>query len=91
MRKFILNKTNFFILLISLITAITILGTDFFLIANTQWIHAISSDIAGQHSGWIFFKNDIWRFPLGSNPNFGDEFGNSIIFSDSIPILAFFF
>ena len=36
-------------------------------------------------------KNDFWRFPLGSNPNFGDEFGNSIIFSDSIPILAFFF
>ena len=38
-----------------------------------------------------FFKNDIWRFPLGSNPNFGDGISNSIIYSDSIPILALLF
>ena len=40
---------------------------------------------------WFFFKNDIWRFPLGSNPNYGIELGSSIVFSDSIPILALIF
>ncbi len=39
----------------------------------------------------VFFKNDIWRFPLGSNPNYGDEFGNSIVFTDLVPIFALFF
>ena len=41
--------------------------------------------------GWKFFKNDVWRFPIGSNPNFGMYFDGSIIFSDSIPIFAIFF
>ena len=40
---------------------------------------------------WHFFKNDTWRFPLGSNPNYGGEFASSIVFSDSIPILALTF
>ena len=39
----------------------------------------------------VFFKNDVWRFPLGSNPNYGIELGSSIVFSDSIPILALIF
>jgi hypothetical protein len=41
--------------------------------------------------GWYFFQNDIWRFPLGSNPNYGEEIASSIVYTDSIPILAFLF
>ena len=41
--------------------------------------------------GWEFFRNDSWKFPLGFNPNYGLEFGNSIVFTDSIPLLAFIF
>ena len=49
------------------------------------------NDMSAHQIGWYFFKNDIWRFPIGSNPNFGDQIGNSIIFSDSIPLFAIFF
>ncbi len=27
-----------------------------------------------------FFKNDIWRFPPGIKPNYGDELSSSIVF-----------
>jgi len=40
---------------------------------------------------WKFFKNDIWRFPIGKNPNFGMDIGSGIVFTGSIPILAVFF
>ena len=85
------NKVNIFFLLISLASVFFLLGTDSFSITNTRWIYHDGSDMAQSHVGWYFFKNDIWRFPLGSNPNYGDEFANSIVFSDSIPILALFF
>ena len=74
-----------------MISTLTILGFENISVSSTKWIHEISSDTVLQHISWIFFKNDLWRFPIGSNPNFGDEFGNSIIFSDSIPIFALFF
>ena len=57
---------------------------------NTKWLF-YGNDMSSHQTGWFFFKNDIWRFPLGSNPNFGDQIGNSIIYSDSIPLFAIFF
>ena len=84
-------KTNIAFFLIALLSTIILFGIDFISITNTEWIHHTSSDLSQSHIGWYFFKNDIWRFPLGSNPNYGYGFGNSIIFSDSIPILALFF
>jgi Family of unknown function (DUF6311) len=41
--------------------------------------------------GWMFFRNSPWTFPIGLNPTYGLEFSNSIVFSDSIPLLAFLF
>ena len=41
--------------------------------------------------GWIFFRNSPWTFPIGLNPTYGLEFSNSIVFSDSIPLMAFLF
>lgn len=57
---------------------------------NTKWLFN-DVDLATQQIGWYFFKNDIWRFPLGLNPNYGDNINNTIIYSDSIPLLAFIF
>ena len=83
------NPLNLFFLILALSYSILILGFDSFLITNTKWIHHSESDISQTHIGWYFFKNDIWRFPLGSNPNYGDGFGSSIIFSDSIASIFF--
>lgn len=41
--------------------------------------------------GWMFFRNSPWTFPIGLNPSYGLDFSNSIVFSDSIPLMAFAF
>lgn len=41
--------------------------------------------------GWIFFRNSPWTFPIGLNPTYGLDFSSSIVFSDSIPLMAFLF
>ena len=56
---------------------------------NTKWLF-YGNDMSS-HQIWWFFKNDIWRFPLGSNPNFGDQIGNSIIYSDFYSAVCYFF
>lgn len=58
---------------------------------NTGWLYNDNHDNAAIQAGWYFFKNDIWRFPLGLNPNYGEGIDNTIIVSDGIPILAITF
>ena len=41
--------------------------------------------------GWMFFRNSPWTFPIGLNPTYGLDFSNSIVFSDSIPLIAVVF
>jgi len=87
---FINNKINFLFLLISFICVVSVLGLDNISFQNTSWLYG-NNDASFFQLGWYFFQNDIWRFPLGSNPNYGDEISSSIIYTDSIPFLAFFF
>jgi len=83
-------KNNIFFLFISVGLTVALLGVEYIPITKTAWLHN-GSDITQLQSGWHFFKNDIWRFPLGINPNYGGNFSNSIVFSDAIPLLALFF
>ena len=83
------NRVNFLFLLIAFICMACVVGFHNIHFQNTEWLY--SGEPAMHQLGWYFFKNDVWRFPLGVNPNYGDEIGSSIIFSDSIPILALFF
>ena len=55
--------------------------------SNILWL-TTSSDTFTQYLGWEFFRKDDWRWPLGSNPNYGLEFSSSVIFSDSIPLVS---
>jgi len=56
---------------------------------NLAWI--IPSDKKLSYLGWAFFENSPWLSPIGLNPNAGMEISTSIIYSDSIPLLAFVF
>ena len=58
---------------------------------NILWLVAGSADTSTHYIGWTYFLSDEWHWPLGKNPNYGLELSNSIIFSDSIPLLALFF
>ena len=88
-----MNYKNLLVLsifsILSLILTIYVLGFNYASFTNTQWLaaHDVSTDIVS----WKFFKNDIWRFPIGSNPNYGMDIGSGITFSGSIPIMSFIF
>jgi uncharacterized membrane protein YjjB (DUF3815 family) len=56
---------------------------------NIAWLG--NGDLATHYLGWIFFSQSGWFFPLGLNPDYGLEFSNAILFSDSNPLLAFLF
>ena len=91
MKKFFAtNKINFLFLLISFICLINVVGIENISFQSIKWLHD-GDESAYNQLGWHFFKNDYWRFPLGNNPNYGDYFGSSIVYTDSIPILALFF
>ena len=85
-KKNIIISVIFFI--ISLIMIRFILGQDGF--AFDEYIYSENYDIVSNQLALKFFINDVWHFPLGKNPNYGIDVGNSIVFSEAIPILAFF-
>ena len=87
---FLKNKVNLLFLFISFFCLAVVIGIDNISFQNTKWLHN-GTDSSTIQLGWYFFLNDIWRFPLGNNPNYGEELSLSIAFSDSIPILALFF
>ena len=74
---------------LSLLLTSYILGIDNLSFVNSKWLgaHDVTTDIVS----WKFFKDDIWRFPLGNNPNYGMDIGSGIAFSGSIPIMAIIF
>ena len=82
MKKFFFNnRINFLFLIISFVCLIGVLGMENIFFHSTKWLYGLNDSSMFQ-LGWYFFKNDIWRFPLGSNPNYGDELGLSIVFSE---------
>mgnify|MGYP006163874529 CR=1 FL=1 len=78
-----------FYIILSLLLTSYILGFDNISFISSKWLaaHDVTTDIIS----WKFFKDDIWRFPLGSNPNYGMDIGSGIAFSGSIPLMAIFF
>ena len=91
MKKFLFeNRINFLFLFISFLCISVVLGLENIPFQNTSWLYG-NNDAAAYQLGWYFFQNDIWRFPIGKNPNYGDAISSSIVYTDSIPLLAFFF
>jgi len=54
---------------------------------NASWILG-RLDPTQHYLGWLFYRNGTWTFPLGLNPLFGQDLSSSIVYSDSIPLLA---
>ena len=49
-------------------------------------------DPAQHFIGWQFFREaPLLQSPLGANSDFGMEIGSSLIYTDSLPLLAFLF
>lgn len=54
---------------------------------STKWLRW--GDSAQHYYGWEFFRDsDLLQFPLGSSPRFGLGYSSSVVYTDSIPLLA---
>jgi hypothetical protein len=67
-----------------------VVGTNTLRFENFAWLMQ-SEDPATHYTGWMFFRNSPWTFPIGANPDYGLEIGSSIFYSDSLPLFAFAF
>lgn len=72
-----------------------ILGSFFFFllfgtkILNPTFISwLLSGDSATHFLGWHFFRSEPWSFPLGTIRSYMYPKGTSIVFTDSLPLLA---
>ena len=83
------DKSIIYYVILGIFCSYFILGNNFFSFTNISWLNSI--DMAQDIVSWKYFKNDIWRFPIGMNPNYGIDIGNSIVFTGAVPILAIFF
>lgn len=89
MKKKFFSYQQIFLFGTSLSFCFYLLGSDNFNFSNQSWL--VNGDLAQYQLGWKFYREDIWRFPLGLNPNYGITNSSSIIYSDSIPLFAIFF
>lgn len=48
-------------------------------------------DIIQHYMGWLFYRQSPWHFPIGLIDNLAYPYQFSMIYTDSIPILAVFF
>ena len=89
MKKNFFSYQQIFLLVFSLSFCIYLLGFDNINFFNQSWL--TNGDLAQYQLGWKFFREDIWRFPLGLNPNYGITNSSSIIYSDSVPLFSIIF
>jgi hypothetical protein len=74
-------------LLVGLVFAGYLYGWGIVDVRNVGWL-LNGGDMMNHFLGWDFFRRDHWQWPPGANPTFGYVVGNSIVFSDSLPLLA---
>ena len=72
--------------LIGVCAFLIIAGPRFLDPTNVAWL--VGGDPLQHYLGWAFYRSSPWTWPIGLNPLYGMEFSNSIVFTDSIPLLA---
>lgn len=54
---------------------------------EVEWL-LYENDPLQHYMGWHFFRRDEWQWPLGAMSNLASEVGTSIVYTDSIPLIA---
>jgi len=73
-------------LLLGIAAFLIIASPQFLDPTNVAWL--IGGDSLQHYLGWAFYRNGPWTWPIGLNELYGMDFSNSIVFTDSIPLLA---
>jgi hypothetical protein len=76
-------------LLLGLLAFVVIFGIRLVDPSYIDW--QLDGDPAQHYIGWLFFRYEPWQFPFGKILGFGTPDGSSIVFTDSIPLLALLF
>jgi len=56
-----------------------------------HWLLHRNYDSLTHYLGWVFYRDSHFQWPPGANFSYGIELSSSIVYSDSIPLLAIFF
>jgi len=84
------NDTRFVFLACAVLGAVCFLcvyGVRVLNFKYTAWLMT-GGDLTQHYTGWLFFRNSAWHFPIGLMDNIIYPLKVSIIFTDSIPLLA---
>lgn len=82
-------RDSWIALLVGLAIFVTFTGGKIVAPTNVDWIMAAGGDPIQHYIGWNFFRHgDLLQFPIGLNKQYGEQISSSIVFSDSIPLLA---
>jgi len=77
--------------ILGLIWYLVLYGRFSLYFTHVYWIYSTGRDPLQHQLGWEFFRNEPWRFPLGTIKAYGYPQGTSVTFMDSIPLYAFIF
>lgn len=64
-------------------------SVDVLNVTSDKWL--LRHDWIVHYTGWVYFHNEQWQFPLGAILKLDAPAGTTVGFTDSIPILAFIF
>lgn len=75
---------------LGLMVFLWIYGPEVLNFTNVAWLEA-AGDLTQHYTGWVFFRNADWTFPLGLFNGLSYPHYASIVYTDSIPLFAVFF
>ncbi len=89
---YIKKQQTLLVLVLSVIlgTAIYILlfGTSSLFVTNVNWMYNRGGDSLSHQLGWMAFRAEPWSIKLGSIQSLLYPYGTSIVYADSVPMLA---
>ncbi len=92
--NYLKSKTLISILILTVISFLIYgFANGFFIIipTNVSWLLAAYHDWGQHYLGWVYYRNSPWEFPLGNTSGYYYPIGTNVGFTDSIPLLSFFF
>lgn len=76
-------------ILIALLAFELVVGHERLIPTNIAWLTRTGwTDGWGAYLGWETYRYSPWAFPIGSNLAYGMDIRNSLVYTDSIPLLA---
>ena len=82
------HRTTIVGVVVGTVAFVWVTGGAILVPTRRDWL--MLGDSAQHYLGWAFFRHTpLLQWPLGANPKLGLEFASSIVFTDSIPLVAF--